>query len=183
MKISILFVALAVSACPVGAEESDAGLPAMNYASSVASQELLDIIKTHAAFRNLDKELVGSPITLRITHTLQPTAGGKAAGALSAVLAGGTLGLLPVVTKNSLIVSYEVLVHGEPVASYEYQKGFTRAINIWANQNDPTYGLGQEGLDWVKSTAGEFTIAAAKDSKLLELKKEYDFYFSGPPAH
>jgi hypothetical protein len=43
--------------------------------------------------------------------------------------------------------------------------------------NDPTYGLGKKGLEWLKGTATEFAIAAANDPKLAELKREYDFYF------
>ena len=154
-------------------------LPAMNFLSSVASDELFDAIKANATFAKLDKELLGSPITLRISHSLQPTATGKATGLLSAIWAGGTLGLLPAVTNNSFVVTYEVRVHGRELTSYSYQRTFTRAVNIWA-KDDATHGLGQDGLDWVKGTALEFASSAAHDPKLAELKREYELYFATP---
>jgi hypothetical protein len=149
----------------------------MHFAASVAADELFVLVKAAPAFAQLEKELVGSPIQLRVTHSLRPTAGGQAAGLLSAIWAGGTLGLLPVVTNNNLVLSYEVLVNGEEVARYEYNRTFTRAVNIWAEKNDPTHGLGQDGLDWAKSTASEFAAKAAQDPAIIALAREYAFYF------
>ena len=171
---------LAVFTLVAHADESQLVLPAMNYLSSVASDELFDAIKTNAAFAKLDKELLGSPITLRISHSLQPTATGKATGVLSAIWAGGTLGLLPAVTNNSFVVTYEIRVHGQTLTSYSYQRTFTRAVNIWA-KDDATHGLGQDGLDWAKGTAQEFAAAAAHDPKLAELNREYELYFGTRP--
>jgi hypothetical protein len=156
--------------------DDTAPLPAMNFYASVAGDELFATVKENAAFANLDKELLGSPIMLRVTHSLQPTGAGKTTGLLSAIFAGSTLGLLPVVTNNSLVVTYEVLVHGQDVTTYSYQRSFTRAINIWA-KDDATHGLGKDGLEWIKGTATEFAAAAAHDEKLAALQKEYVLYF------
>lgn len=171
---------LLVPVAPALADDALPVLPAMNFSCSVAANELFTVIRGGAAFAALDKELVGSPIQLRITHTLQPTAGGMATGLLSAIWTGGTLGLLPMVTNNNLVLLYEVRVNGKPVVSYSFQRSFTRAINIWA-QNDATYGLGKEGLEWAKSTAGDFVAQASRSPELLALAREYDFYF-GPEA-
>jgi len=157
---------------------SSSALPAMSFYGSIANDELFDLIKKSEQFARLDKELFGSPLHLRVMHTLQPTAGGKATGLLSAIFTGGTLGLIPAVTNNSLMVTYEVRVHGRELVSYSYQRTFTRAVNIWAK--DETHGLGKEGLEWLKSTATEFTAAAASDAKLASLKKEYERYFGSP---
>jgi hypothetical protein len=154
-------------------------LPAMSFHGSIAGDELFELIKKSDQFVRIDKELFGSPLHLRVMHTLQPTAGGKATGLLSAIFTGGTLGLIPAVTNNSLMVTYEVRVHGRELVSYSYQRTFTRAVNIWAK--DETHGLGKEGLEWLKSTAGEFTTAAAGDAKLASLKKEYERYFGATP--
>lgn len=156
-------------------------LPPMNFYASVASKELLQQVKAAPAFARLDAELVGSPIQLRVTHSLQPTAGGQAAGLLSAIWAGSTLGLLPVVTSNNFVLSYEIRVNGQEIARYDFSRSFTRAVNIWMEKNDPTYGLGQDGLDWAKSTAAEFAAKAAQDPAVVALAKEYAFYF-GPGA-
>ena len=136
-------------------------LPAMSFYGSIADDELFDLVKKSDQFARLDKELFGSPLHLRVMHALQPTASGKATGLLSAIFTGGTLGLIPAVTNNSLMVTYEVRVHGRELVSYSYQRTFTRAVNIWAK--DETHGLGKEGLEWLKSTATEFTTAAAID--------------------
>jgi hypothetical protein len=165
--------------CNAIAAEPDPALPAMNFICSVAEAELYDLIKANAPFGKLDKELIGSPITLRISHTLQPTAAGKATGLVSAILSGGTLGLLPAVTNNSLVVTYEIRVQGKDFATYSYERSFTRAVNIWAS-DDATHGLGKDGFEWLKSTAGDFAAEASRDSRLAEIKKEYETYFGTP---
>jgi hypothetical protein len=164
----------ATTSAPVPAS----ALPAMSFYGSIADDELFELIKKSEQFSRIDKGLFGSPLHLRVMHTLQPTAGGKATGLLSAIFTGGTLGLIPAVTNNSLMVTYEVRVHGRELVSYSYQRTFTRAVNIWAK--DETHGLGKEGLEWLKGTAAEFTTAAAGDAKLASLKKEYERYFGAP---
>jgi hypothetical protein len=159
------------------AADSDSVLPPMHFLSSVASDELFTALKANPTFGQLDKEAVGSPIVLIITHSLRPTAAGKATGLLSAFTTGVTLGLLPVVTNNTLVVTYSVRVNGKDVTTHSYERNFTRAINIWANKNDTTHGLGKEGLEWVESTASEFAKDASRDAKLADLEHEYDFYF------
>ena len=197
MKLSLFCVSLTIGALACAAEPAPtsvvvpapatpaaapaapaSALPAMSFYGSIANDELFDLIKKSEQFARLDKELFGSPLHLRVMHTLQPTAGGKATGLLSAIFTGGTLGLIPAVTNNSLMVTYEVRVHGRELVSYSYQRTFTRAVNIWAK--DETHGLGKEGLEWLKSTATEFTTAAASDAKLASLKKEYERYFGTP---
>ena len=196
MKLPLLCASLALSALSYGAEPAPtsvaapahvppataptpaSALPAMSFYGSIADDELFDLVRKSDQFARLDKELIGSPLQLRVMHTLQPTASGKATGLLSAIFTGGTLGLIPAVTNNSLMVTYEVRVHGRELVSYSFQRTFTRAVNVWAK--DETHGLGKEGLEWLKSTATEFTTAAAIDPKLASLKKEYERYFGAP---
>jgi hypothetical protein len=136
---------------PTAPDSQAIALPAMSFYGSIAGNELFELIKKSGEFALIDKELYGSPLHLRIMHSLQPTAGGKATGLLSAILTGGTLGLLPAVTNNSLMVTYEVRVHGRELVSYSYQRTFTRAVNIWAK--DETYGLGKDGLAWLRPSS------------------------------
>ena len=196
MKLPLLCATLALSALAYGVEPAPtsvaapaqvppatastpaSSLPAMSFYGSIADDELFDLVKKSDQFARLDKELIGSPLQLRVMHALQPTASGKATGLLSAIFTGGTLGLIPAVTNNSLMVTYEVRVHGRELVSYSFQRTFTRAVNVWAK--DETHGLGKEGLEWLKSTATEFTTAAAIDPKLASLKKEYERYFGAP---
>lgn len=173
---------LAVSLClvariaPAAAGDSRAALPAMDFTSSIANEELFRLIKASATFPQLERDLVGSPIVLRVVYTLQPAAGDKAAGLLAAIWAGGLPGLIPAITNDSFSVTYEVRVHGKLVASYSYRQSFGRAINLWA-KDDQTYGLGRDGFAWLKSTAIQFTAAAARDPRLADLRREYHRYF------
>ena len=65
-----------------------------------------------------------------LSGLLKPTAGGMATGLLSAIWTGGTLGLLPMVTNNDLVLHYEVLVNGKSLVSYSFQRNFTRAAEV-----------------------------------------------------
>ena len=153
-------------------------LPPMNFSSSVAEDPLFQRVKAVQAFSRTEQNLAGSPISLRVTHSLQPTAGGQAAGLLSALIAGSTLGLTPLVITSKLVLNYEVSVNGRVLLRREFERAFTRAQNMWNMQNDPTYGLGEEGLAWAIETSTAFASEAAGDKALAELAGEYRFYFA-----
>lgn len=180
VALGLMVLPLAAAAEAVTVPASPA-LPAMNFRSSIASDEIFDLLRSNVAFSKLDEELVGSPMLVRVTHSLQPTGTGKAAGLLSAIWSGGTLGLLPMVTNNNLVVTYEVRVQGEPIVSQSFEKSFTRAVNIWASSDELYHGLGKDGYDWLLGTAKDFAASAATDPKLLELKQEYERYFGPVP--
>lgn len=157
------------------ANSSPASFPPLQYAGTVAGDELYTLIKANPRFAKLDKELVGSPVSLRVTQSFALSSGGKATGLASAILAGGTLGLLPVVTNGDLVITYEMVVNGTVLSTYAYQKNFTRSQNIYST--DTTYGLGKDGLAWTRTTVEQFLADAAKDPKLDALLAEYQFYF------
>ncbi|GAA5082243.1 hypothetical protein [Lysobacter panacisoli] len=152
-------------------------LPPMKFLASVAQDEVLTALKSDPAFVALDKELAGSPLVLVVTHTVRPTAAGTAAGLLSAMLSGGTLGILPVVTNDRLVVRYEVLLNGKVVTSYTFERTATRAQNIWTAGSDGTEGLGKGGMEWVQSTAREVATKLAHDPAMLAVRDEIEFYF------
>ena len=62
--------------------------------------------------------------------------------------------------------------------TYIYKGNFTQVKNIYTT--DKTYGLGDDGLAWVKSTVNQFLADSAKDAKLDALTAEYKFYFGVP---
>lgn len=155
-------------------------LPPVRYAGTVAGDELFKRIQANPRFAKLSKDLPGSPLMLRVTHSFEMTAGGKAAGFTSAILAGSTLGLLPLVTNSDVAITYEFVVNGVPLSTWVYRRNFTRSQNIYST--DTTYGLGKEGLAWALSTADEFLAAAAGDTALATLVEEYGFYFPAKPA-
>ena len=155
-------------------------LPPMKFLASVAEDDILGALKADPAFANLDKELVGSPLSLVVTHTVRPTAAGTAAGLLSAVLSGGTLGILPMVTNDRLVVRYEVMLNGKTVTVYHFERTATRAQSIWTAGSDGTGGLGKGGLEWVKSTAAEVAAKIRQDPALLAVRDEIQFYFPTP---
>ncbi len=159
------------------ATESARPLPPMHFYSSIADETVYDVLKTNPAFVNLDKDLVGAPLFLVVTHTARPTSGGAAAGALSGLLAGSTLGLIPIVTSEEFVIRYEVWMNGQPVSTYSFNRTETRAVNMWSGAADKDYGLGKGGLAWLKSTAGEFAEKALHDAKLAAIQAEIDYYF------
>jgi hypothetical protein len=103
-----------------------------------------------------------------------------AANIASAILVGGTLGLLPGFSNHDLIVTYEVLVNGNVLLSYTYAKNLTRVYNIHAT--DKTYGLGAEGVAWVTGAAAQFAADVARDARFADLQAEYRYYYGTPAA-
>lgn len=157
-------------------------LPPMYFLSTVAQDDLLAGLKANPALSALDAELVGSPLMLIVTHTVRPAAGAQTAGMLSAILSGSTLGLFPVVSKETLVVRYEVRLNGKDIASYSFEYTGSRSINIWADGGDEYEGLGKAGLEWVKSTAPEAAAKLARDPAIQRAREEIDFYFPPGPV-
>ncbi len=155
-------------------------LPPMQFFSSIGGDTVYDLLKADPSFANMDKELSGAPLYLVVTHSIRPTSGGSAAGLFSAILAGSSLGIIPVVTNEEFVVRYEVWLQGRAISTYTFSRTKTRAFNMWGGGGNTTYGLGKEGLDWLKSTAGEFAVKAAHDPALMKLQSEIDYYF--PPS-
>lgn len=153
-------------------------LPAMNFYSSFANDTIYDTIKANPRFSQLDKDLVGSPISLLVTHSVRPTAGGQAAGFMSAILSGSSLGLIPIVTNEQFVLRYEILLQGKPVSVYSFDRTSTRAINIWSEDTGIEKMLGKDGMEWLKSTINEFIAKSASDPELLKIQSEIDFYFT-----
>jgi hypothetical protein len=163
---------------PVAAAPVVRALPPMQFYSSIGDDTLYDLLKAKPAFAGLDKELSGTPLFLLVTHTVKPTSGGAAAAGLSAILAGSTLGIIPIVTNEEFVVRYEIWMHGEPIATYSFSRTKTRAINMWsAGGSDKYYGLGKDGFEWLKSTADEFAVKAAQDPEMTKVQAEIEFYF------
>ncbi|WP_394496830.1 hypothetical protein [Shewanella sp. ENK2] len=156
------------------AEEME--LPALHYVSLVDSEEFYEKLKASPLLAKLDKENIGTPIRLFITYRMENTAGGSAAGFTSAILAGGSLGILPVVTNNDFVLSYEIKVQNEVIASAEYRENFTEATNIHSDKG--LYGLDGEALTWAISTTDTFLSDMENNAELKALVEEYDYYFA-----
>ncbi len=167
-------------AAPLAEPAATRPLPAMRFVSSIAKDELLSILKSEPALAGLDPDLAGSPLTLVVTHTLRPTAGGQAAGFVSAILSGSTLGLIPVVSNEHLVLKYEILLNGKSITSHAYERTATRAQNLWAAGNDGHNGLGKAGMEWARATAAEAAAGLTADSRLRAVQEEIDFYFAAP---
>jgi hypothetical protein len=170
---------VAESATGAAARSATAGsgsteMPPIGFVSTIAADELYDVLKGSPAFSSMDKEKPGNPIIVRVSHTYGHMS--VASGIASAIFAGGTLGLLPAVSNRDLVVTYEVLVNGSVLLSYSYAKNVTRVFNI--HSTDRTHGLGDDGLAWVKSTAVQFAGAAVRDAKYAELQSEYHYYYA-----
>ncbi len=172
----------AEAAAPVPPAAAANALPTMRFISSIMETELLEALKAEPALSALDKELAGSPLVLVVTHTVRPTAGGQAAGLLTAFLSGSTLGLIPLVTNDRLVIRYEVLLNGKSITSHSFERTATRAQNLWTAGKDGYGGLGKEGMEWTRSTAAEAAAKLARDPALLAVREEIDYYFAPQAA-
>ncbi len=157
-------------------QNGSAVLPSMGFAAMIASDELYDALKKFPALAVLDKEKLGSPVTVRVSLEVGRLA--TASNVASAILTLGTLGLLPAVNNRDVTVTYDLVVNGSVVSSYSYSKKITRVFNVYST--DRTHGLGDDGLAWLTGTAGQFAGDLARDPKFAELEAEYHSYYDVP---
>lgn len=150
-------------------------LPGMRFSSTIASSVLYDALRATPKFVKLDNEQHGSPLFVSVTHVAETSSASKAGSLTSALFAGVTLGLLPVVTNRDFTVKYEIYVNGNLITSHSYSRHISRVFNL--HSKDTTYGLGEEGLSWLKGTAGQFAADASADPKVDALIEEYHVYF------
>jgi hypothetical protein len=150
-------------------------LPGMRFSSTIANSVLYDALRSTPKFARLDNELHGSPLSVSVTHVAETSSASKAGSLTSALFAGVTLGLLPVVTNRDFTVKYEIYVNGNLVTSRSYARHISRVFNL--HSKDTTYGLGEDGLAWLKGTATQFATDATSDPKVDALIEEYHVYF------
>ncbi|NKF49344.1 hypothetical protein G3R49_01955 [Shewanella sp. WXL01] len=173
MKKLIMAAALTLMSANAVAEKI--ALPPLNYTSYIGADELYDKLKQSEVFSNLDKENFGTPIRLIVRYRTENTAGGSAAGFTSAILAGGSLGILPVVTNNDFVLTYELTVQNQVIAAIEYRENFTEAANMY--QAEDLHRLDGDELVWVMTTAEQFIEQVQADPEVRSLIEEYDYYF------
>ena len=149
--------------------------PPMVFVSMISEEKLVEKIRAVPHFADLDKDALGSPIVLRVRYFQRMTAGGTAAGLTSAVLSGSTLGLIPLVTNNDLVVVYEFNVHGTPIASFEYVENFTEAQSLYSAGEG---GLKGSALEWAEGTVDQFLADVDGNPAIQEIIDEYQYYVS-----
>jgi hypothetical protein len=190
LKLGMLWIVVLLSTSSARAQVSGVpsepavpGTPSaplsMSLVSSIAYDELYEACKKIPVFASMDKDKPGSPITIRVSHSYGHTSAGTASAIASAILAGGTLGLLPAFSNRDLVITYDVLVNETLVSSYSYSKNVTRVFNI--HSTDKTHGLGADGLAWVTGTAPEFAADLERDPAYARIQAEYRYYYASAP--
>jgi hypothetical protein len=155
-------------------------LPTISFRADASGNDLFDALQSAHLFAHLSKEAPGSPIQLRIYHSVHP-ANVDAKNFFSGLLSVGTLGLSPVVMSGEHTMHYELYVNGERISRYEYSAKLSRNEYLHAKNADATHGLGPDGVVWAKSTVSLFLNDLAHDNSVRALNDEYQVYF-GPPA-
>ena len=173
-----VLVAFSFASLPQLVHAQDGTYPPIQFFSSISRDKLLEVLKDDPKFANIDNEALGSPIVLQVRHATRMTAGGSASLMTSALLSGSTLGLIPVVSNDDLIVTYEVLVHGIPIASFEYIENFTDADSLY---NSNMHELEGDALAWAEGTVETFLQELSDDPKVQDLIDEYRYYFADSP--
>jgi len=181
----ISFAAMADIGLPPPGPAADQGgivLPTISFRADGAGGELFDALHASRLLAHLSKEAPGSPIQLRVFHTVRP-AHMDAKNFFSGLAAVGTLGLAPVVMTGQHTMHYELYVNGERVARHEYNATLSRKESLNSKAADATHGLGPEGQVWAKSTVDLFLADLARDGAVSALNDEYRFYFGeGSPS-
>lgn len=169
-----LLTALALFGLMQSVKADELVLPPVLFVSTFDGTELFDKLKESKPLAQIDKENLGTPLRLVVSYKMQPTAGGTAAGLTSAILAGSSLGILPVVTNNDLVLTYDFRVHGKSISRLEYRENFTQAQNMYSNQIG---GLDKDTQAWILSTTEQFLADLGSNKEVVTLVEEYSFYF------
>lgn len=151
-------------------------LPTISFRADAAGNELFDALQSPHLFAHLSKEAPGSPIQLRIYHTVHP-ANVDAKNFFSGLLSVGTLGLSPVIMSGEHTMHYEIYVNGQRILRYEYSAKLSRSEYLHGKTVDATHGLGPDGVVWAKSTVDLFLNDLAHDNSVRALNDEYQVYF------
>jgi len=153
-------------------------LPTVSFRADPSGDDLFDALQSAHLLAHLSKEAPGSPIQLRIYHSVHP-ANVDAKNFFSGLLAVGTLGLSPVVMSGEHTMHYELYVNGQRISRYEYTAKLSRNEHLNGRTADPTHGLGPDGVVWAKSTVDLFLNDLAHDDAVRALNEEYRMYFGG----
>jgi hypothetical protein len=154
-------------------------LPTIALRADAAGSDLFDALQSAHLFAHLSKEAPGSPIQLRIYHSVHP-AHVDAKNFFSGLLSVGTLGLSPVIMSGEHTMHYELYVNGQRILRHEYSTTLSRHEYLHGKTADATHGLGPDGVVWAKSTVDLFVNDLAHDNSLRALSDEYQVYFGAP---
>jgi hypothetical protein len=171
----------ASDANPATASQTDPVLPTVSFHADAAGNELFDALHSSPMLAHLSKEAPGSPIQLRIFHSVHP-AHVDAKNFFSGLLSVGTLGLSPVVMSGEHTLHYELYVNGQRVVRHEYSANLSRKQYLRDKGADATHGLGPDGELWAKSTVDLFLKDLAHDDAVRTLNEEYQRYFGTSPT-
>ncbi|WP_143870457.1 hypothetical protein [Catenovulum sediminis] len=154
--------------------EVSAKLPEIRFISNLKDEDSFEPLKQQAILANLSQSAPGCPLSLVVSVETPSTSGGDAAAFTSIMLSASTLGVVPVVSNNDVIIRYQIKVNGETLSEYSYSNNFTDTDFFWAMD----FGLSDEAKQWVVSTTETFAQDLSTDEKLAELLNEYAYYFS-----
>ena len=157
-------------------EATDVVLPTIFFHADAAGDDLFDALHSSHLLARLSREAVGSPVQLRIFHSVHP-AHVDAKNFFSGLLSIGTLGLSPVVMSGEHTMHYELFVNGQRISRHEYSANLSRKEYLSGKGADATHGLGPDGLVWAKATVDLFLKDLARDSSVRALSEEYRLYF------
>lgn len=176
--LSLIFGGFLLVAQVQAASDTPDAMPVF-LVSTFAPSELMARLKTEPDFKGLNDKRVGAPLTLTVTHSILPSrgAGSVAAETGAGILAGVSLGLLPMVSKRDLVVTYDLTVHGMLLASYSYRQNFTKATSMYSGP-DAILKLNDKQQAWALDTTTDFLSSVTGDPEFRRLAVSYQRYFS-----
>jgi len=164
-----------IFAANLDSKKDSSAIP-MYYVSNIPNDEFLEKLQDIKFLSNLQTKLYGSPIYFRTTIQDHSTAGGSTGEFFTAMLAGGSLGIIPMVTNKDFVLRYEIFVNGEKLFDHQYTHNVTNAKFLFSGPDGNK--LNPELLKWINGTIDEVTQMIQKDQKVKKLVTEYQYYFA-----
>ena len=156
--------------------DSKLELPSMEYVTSLMEDEShFTKLKDTTLFKNIEKDLQGAPLRLFAMIHAQSTQGGSASEISSGLLAATTLGIIPVVKNQDIVMSYRIRLNNNTLTEYSYTKNVTDVVSMY-NQNQQQ-NFDKETKAWIASTIDMFIKDIEQDEKVKAFIEEYHYYF------
>ena len=178
MKLSkiILSSLLLLLAVGLSAEESNDLVPIpIEFVPTFKHETLMDELKGIDFFADLDEDYEGSPLTLYASFVNKDKSATTAGGFASALITSGTLGIVPMATNNDITIRYQLVLHGDVVATHQYSENFKGVQNIWLSAGKPA--ITDDMKAWLSSTVEMLKDDYEGSEATQTLVHDYNYFF------
>ena len=175
-KLNYGIFLLSIVIAPMLHAQTSMQLPEMEYITSLIEDEKhFEKLQNSTVFGNIKKEMPGAPLRLYAIIHAQSTEGGSASEFSSGLLAATTLGIIPVVKNQDIVMTYRIRINNNTLAEYSYTKNVTDVVSMY-NMNK-AQNFDKETQAWIDGTIDLLLEDIKKDRNIIEFIEEFDYYF------